>query len=184
MGIRNTPGGTGMPDISPEQAQQIEKMVAEVGSMDQFRAFLKLSGLDPSRFADTLYSQALQLFWLEYLRCSMALLDDQRWQALASTPKKFDAELGKVLARIKRLMKTLYGIQSHRPVANQERDSRIWEMKQSNPALTFGQIGCKLRISPKVAERAYRNFEAKQGEDLKHLLELLMQYTAAPPKGE
>ena len=105
-----------------------------------------------------------------------ALLDFERWSRLARTPRKFDQELNKLLAAIRKYMKLTYGIPSHRPAEHAQRDAKIYRLKKEKPEMTFGQIALKVDLTTEEAntvQRAYERYRERQKANLRKGLLLL-----------
>ena len=101
---------------------------------------------------------------------TQSLLSD-KWLTLAKTPRRFNKELNKDFNAIKRAMKELYGVPSHRAAVKISRDREIWLLKKKGPSLSFGQIGQKFGISDGAAELAYKRQVRREGVRLKKLKE-------------
>ncbi|MDA1316169.1 MAG: hypothetical protein O2968_22845 [Acidobacteria bacterium] len=153
-----------------EKKGSLEDLLLSVGPPDPEQVAAQLEGFR---------SQCLSVIGGHYLKQSV--LNSKKWEDLASRPKDFDRELRAVLSSLTRLMKSLYGRQSHRPATHRSRNRKIWQLRQGG--LTFGQIAKKLRTDAKTAERAcnrHEQYREAQTEDvLKMLSDLLVE--SGPP---
>ena len=136
---------------STQRYQSVDELKEELD--EQGRAFVER--LETLMVLDELLNLAMNL-----LRASPVLIDPD-WLSVAKDPQKFNRGLNLVTNSIKRSMKMLYGLPSHRPPAKTVRDRRIWVLKRRRADLSFGQIGVKFHISGKSAERAY-NLSVKE----------------------
>lgn len=90
----------------------------------------------------------------------------EKWTPLRNRPKEFTKELEKHLSAIRECMLAYYdvGQARGRPPTEEERDKKICQLRSEGK--TFGQIGSRLRISPKTAGTAFRRAQKKKSERL------------------
>lgn len=89
------------------------------------------------------------------------LMNVALWTELAKHPESFDSELNKVLKGFRFYMRAQYGLSKprHRPTTQEDRDKQIFEERQRDANLTFGQIGLKHGIGATAARQAYSRHE-------------------------
>ena len=62
----------------------------------------------------------------------------ETWWNLAERPSEFGERLDRQLRLAKRRIKKEFGIPSHRPIRNQDRDREIWALRELQPHLSWG----------------------------------------------
>jgi hypothetical protein len=107
-----------------------------------------------------LLGQITEIFASQLAFAVDRLADVDRWRDLAATDRDmFHNELEGTLRLYRSYLNCLCGIQSHRPRANEERDTLLHHIKRSKPSFTFGQVANEYKrktgktMTAKVAER-------------------------------
>ena len=185
------------PNLSPEEVwdycrkhprEFIEDAVEEMGSIERLDAYLVAHGCDAklgdvneavTRWLKVEIQKARSRVWLELIG---KLQDADFWERLSKQPSEFEKELNRIFSQVRSLMKLSYNIPSQRPTTNAARDREIYKLKSKSPKLTFGEIGIQFKCSDKIAERAYKRWQAMEKKRLRALLTLCVNGPQQPPQ--
>jgi hypothetical protein len=154
-----------------ERKRLLDLLVKEIGSPENLaRVLPAFESATPTQLASILHD-ALSVVWKDMIH---ALMDSDRWRTLAKTPELFESELDGTLERIRKIMRTEYGVRpkpKHRPTTNTERDRQIHRLHAEGRS--FGEIGLRFKLTAGAAERACARHVQKQADELRGLLEFL-----------
>ena len=145
----------------PAQREEVLTMLLdEFGTVEAFSKAIRESTPDASQKLDAFYADMgvllVEMRLAAFQEALLPLTDAARWEQMANNPGQFDAELSGVLSELKRRMKIIYGVAATRPKTHSTRDAEIYKLR--NKDWTFGEIGNRLNVSGKVAERAYSRY--------------------------
>ncbi|MDA1316374.1 MAG: hypothetical protein O2968_23920 [Acidobacteria bacterium] len=168
--------------VLTEEQQLLVGLTNAIQRKGSFEDLLLDSGLtQPEELVEFAGMRKAILSAIIRTRLVKPLSDDERWQDLSDQPPDFDRALQAVFGNFTMLMKSLYGIKSHRPPAQRKRNREIWQMRQRDH--TFGKIARKFGINAKTAERACNRHRQHRETETKDILQMLADCLAesGPP---
>lgn len=176
----------GLTDPNRKQ-QMIQEIVDRYGTLERFRDAGGITQplLDEiGRVAQELQHKAMVALAEGFSNCWNQLIDFGNWQELASDPKRFDEELNRWYSEIKKLMKRVHGVPSHRPTKNAKRDQDIYELHVTT-GLSLGKIAIRKKLPKPLVETAYKRQYERKREQLRVFVEFIcdcyvMQHQSQP----
>jgi len=144
-------------DLSEEQKAEIERWVNFMGTWENLQRVQQMTLGDEAYDVSQILVAQNNAAKVHLGAICRELLDEERWKQLAETPAAFTSQLNKKLTEIRRLQKSIYGIQKHRPKKNARRDKRIRELRD-DAGLEFGKIALTMNRGdgPELTEQTVR----------------------------
>jgi hypothetical protein len=176
--------GGGVPRSKEEQENLLDQLVEAIGTKERLRDLLNQHfGAEALDVVATELTRDLAKWLTDKLENIFDdFWDHQRWFQLAGNPEEFNEELEKAIARLRRWMKTVHQIPSHRPNEKMLRDGAVHALRHQGKS--YGQIGIMLGITDKVAERACKRYEEYQKRDLRRALEFFLEVSDWRPSAD